>query len=62
MSTWNRLDLEALGFQPIMPKYLPGRCGRIVVEYIKSSNHQIWGPTQDLEGFVVNCHFQHLCQ
>ena len=26
MSTCNQLDLQTLGSQPVMPKYLPDRC------------------------------------
>ena len=31
MCTYNRLDLQTLGFQPVMPKNLPDRCTSDVV-------------------------------
>ena len=39
MWTCNRLDLQTLGFQPIMPKNLPNHCIQEVVFENSPSDH-----------------------
>jgi hypothetical protein len=59
MSTWNRLDLQTLGSQPIMPRNLPEHCfGRkeqkeylSVVSYkyiysMRASLYMAWGKAE----------------
>ena len=47
MSTYNQLDLQALGSQPIMPKNLPDHCSGIFkiggVSESQLTMHRAWG-------------------
>ena len=41
MSTCNRLDLQTLGYQPVMPKYLPDHCPYLSSGLVRHSSNNL---------------------